>query len=149
HMQRGRAFTADEARTRAPVAIVDTAFADRVFVGRDPLGQTIKIASDDKTPLREVTIVGVAPTIKRQSLDEKPGRPAVCVAGELPLNGMLLVRTHGDSALLAAPIKNVFHELAPAARLRDITPMRERIAQTLRDRERLNALLGLLGMMAV
>jgi putative ABC transport system permease protein len=59
------------------------------------------------------------------------------------------LRTHGDPALLTTPVKDIFHEIAPRARLRDVVPMRERIADTLRDRQRLNTLLELLAIMAL
>lgn len=148
-MLRGRAFSAEETRTQAPVAIVDAEFAAHMFPGRDALGEKIRIAFDSKSNLREVTIVGMAPTLKLQKLEEKAERPTVFVPGEYPPNGMLLVRAQGDAALLSEPIRQVFHELAPRAKLRDVMPMRDRIASTLRERQRLNVLLGLLGAMTL
>ena len=96
-----------------------------------------------------MTIVGVTPTLKLQALEEKAERPTVFLPGELPSNPMLLVRAQGDTALLDEPIRRVFHELAPRAKLRDVMPMRDRIASTLRERQRLNVLLGLLGAMTL
>jgi len=146
---RGRAFTPEEARTHADVTIIDRQFAQQVFGDRDALGQKIMMDTGDQTPLRARTIVGVVPTLKLQSLKEKAERPTAYQPEELPLNGMLLVRTQSDPALLAAPIKELFRTIAPRARLREVVPMRERIADTLRDAMRLNALLELLGAMAL
>jgi ABC-type antimicrobial peptide transport system permease subunit len=56
---------------------------------------------------------------------------------------------NGDAALLADPIRRAFRELAPHAKLSDVMPMRDRIASTLRERQRLNVLLGLLGAMTL
>jgi putative ABC transport system permease protein len=99
--------------------------------------------------MRELTIVGIVPTQKLHSLDEKAERPTAYQPDEMPLNGMLLVRVHSDPAALATPVKEIFHALAPRAKLRDVVPMTERIADTLRDAMRLNALLELLGAMAL
>jgi putative ABC transport system permease protein len=148
-MLRGRTFTAEETRTQGAAAIVDAEFAAHTFAGRDAIGEKIRIAFNDNDRLREVTIVGVAPTLKLHALEEKADRPTVFVPGELTLNGALLVRTHGDAALLAEPIRRAFHEFAPRAKLSDVMPMRERIARTLRERHRLNVLLSLLGAMTL
>jgi len=146
---RGRVFTPTEAQTRADVAIVDAKFARQVFGERDALGQHFMISVASNTPMRELTIVGIAPTLKMQSLDETADRPTVYQPDAVPLNGMLLVRTRSDPAALATPVKDILHAVAPAARLRDVVPMRDRIADTLRERTRLNALLELLGAMAL
>jgi hypothetical protein len=145
---RGRAFSAEETRTHAAVAIVDAQFAKQAFGDRDPLGQTFSMGDDD-TPSRRLTIVGVAPTLKLQALDETPQRPTVFQPDEYPANAMLLLRTRADPAALAAPVRDALRAAAPQARLRDVVTMRERIAETLRDRLRLNTLLELLGVMAL
>ncbi len=146
---RGRAFTPEETQSHAAVAIVDAKFAQQVFPGRDALGQKFMMSFEFKQPMRELTVGGVAPTLKMQALDEQAQRPSVYLPDEYPLNGMLLLRTQSDLALLAAPVKQILHEVAPRARLRDVVTMHERIADTLRDRQRLNTLLELLGVMAL
>ena len=146
----GRDFTLEEIASNAPVAIVDTQFAEKVFGGRDPIGETLRMSAGDNDPvMRDLRIVGVVPTLKLRALDEKADQPTVFQPMEFPLNSMLLVRGAGDTTALAAPIKAIFHEVAPRARLRDMLPMRERIASTLNERVRLNALLELLGAMAL
>ena len=146
---RGRAFTPDEAQARADVAIVDAKFAQQVFGGADALGRRFMISNGSNEPMRELTIVGVAPTLKMRALDETADRPSVYQPDAAPLNAMLLVRTGADPAALAAPIRSALHDAAPAARMRDVVPMRDRIAETLGDRTRLNPLLELLGAMAL
>jgi hypothetical protein len=146
---RGRAFTAEEVHAGAAVAVVDAKFAQQVFGDRDALGQKFMMGVDDKSPMRALTIVGIVPTQKLHSLNEKAERPTAYQPEEMPLNGMLLVRVQSDPAALAAPVKDIFHALAPRAKLRDVVPMTERIADTLRDAVRLNALLELLGAMSL
>ena len=146
---RGRAFTAEEVHARAAVAVVDAKFAQQVFGDRDALGQKFMMGVDDKSPMRALTIVGIVPTQKLHSLNEKAERPTAYQPEEMPLNGMLLVRVQSDPAALAAPVKGIFHSIAPRAKLRDVVPMTDRIADTLRDAMRLNALLELLGAMSL
>ena len=146
---RGRAFSRDETQAQASVAVVDALFASQVFPGSDALGRKFMMSVKSGAPMRELTIVGVVPTLKMQTLDEQAARPTVYQPEAYPLNGMLLLRTQSDPALLASPLKALFHELAPRARLRDVVPMHERIADTLHERARLNVLLELLGGMAL
>ena len=146
---RGRAFSEEETRTQSSVAIVDADFAAHAFSGHDAIGEKFRVAMGNGGKMRDVTIVGVAPALKLRSLDEKPERPTVFLPGEIAYNCSLLVRTSGDAALLAEPMRRVVHELAPRAKLRDVMPMHERIASTLRERQRLNVLLGLLGAMTL
>ena len=60
----GRAWSAEEARGSAPVAIVSEATARAFWPGRNPIGQTIRIEPPNGRPLeelagyREVTVVG-------------------------------------------------------------------------------------------
>jgi putative ABC transport system permease protein len=76
-MVRGREFTrAEEESAAAPrVAIVDEAFARRLFPNDDPIGQMIRVAragepeSSRDEPLQ---IVGIAPPMREELLDRAP-----------------------------------------------------------------------------
>jgi hypothetical protein len=74
-MVRGREFTrAEEEDAAAPgVAIVDEAFARRLFPNEDPLGQMIRIVNEPGQPSAtlhpQLQIVGIAPPIKEELLD--------------------------------------------------------------------------------
>jgi putative ABC transport system permease protein len=146
---KGRAFTDEEVRARADVAIVDETFVHRVFRDADPIGKTFRMGDPGDPTMRELTIVGVVPTAKFRALDESAERPTIYRPEPLPLDAMLLVRSTSDPTALAEPIKSAFRSIAPAAHLGSVVTMRERIAGTLRDRTRLDALLGLLGAMAL
>jgi hypothetical protein len=77
-MLRGREFTAaEEASADAPgVAIVDEAFARRLFGDGNPLGQMIRMARDRSNPGSvagaPLEIVGVAPPLRTELLDHPP-----------------------------------------------------------------------------
>jgi putative ABC transport system permease protein len=145
----GRAFTDEEARSRAPVAIVDALFVERHLGNGDPIGRHFRVGTGPGTPDREVAIVGVVPTLKQRSLDEAPGRVSIYQPDPAPPHAALVVRTTVDPAALVAPLEALGEAIAPKDALGPIVSMDERIADTLRDRARLNALLGLLGATAL
>ncbi|MFT3790565.1 MAG: ADOP family duplicated permease [Rudaea sp.] len=146
---RGRAFDADEVRNRAPLAIVDELFVKRHFGTADPLGKRFKIGVAGDQPDRELTIVGVVPTLKQRALDEAPDRPSIYQPDPAPPYAALVVRTTPDPAALVAPLKALGAQIAPKESLGPIVALNERIADTLKDRARLNSLLGLLGGIAL
>jgi predicted permease len=149
HVTKGRTFTDEEVRSRADVAVVDETFVHRVLHDADPIGSKFRMGDPGDPTMREFTIVGVVPTAKFRALDESPERPTIYRPDPLPLDAMLLVRSKSDPAALVEPIKTAFQTVAPSAHLGNVVTMGARIADTLRDRTRLDALLGLLGAMAL
>lgn len=145
----GRAFDADEVRKRAPVAIVDELFVRRHFGDTDPLGKHFRIATGPDTPEREITIVGVVSTLKQRALDEAPDHASIYQPAPAPPYAALVLRTTPDPATLIEPLKALGAEIAPKESIGPIVALNERIANTLRERDRLNALLGLLGATAL
>jgi predicted permease len=77
-MIRGREFSrAEEESASAPrVAIVDQAFAARMFGASDPIGQMIRRArrpdDPESKPRDALQIVGIAPAIREELLDREP-----------------------------------------------------------------------------
>lgn len=146
---RGRAFTPEEARAKAPVAIVDERFAQRYAGERDPIGLRLRIGMGEGEAMRELTIVGVVATLKQRSLDEPGDRSAIFQPDENPLRGTLLLRAQGTAQSLVKPLGDLMLSVSPQASPGAIVAMSERIDDTLRDRQRLNALLQLLGATAL
>jgi len=150
---RGRAFTAEETRSKSPVAIVDQTFVDRYLGARDPIGQRLRVGINDGSntdnTMRELTIVGVTATVKQKALDEAADRVFIYQPDDAPPEPALLLRTQIAPETLVQPLEHLFRELAPLAPGGEIISMRSRIYDTLRDRERLNTLLQLLGLIAL
>jgi putative ABC transport system permease protein len=146
---RGRGFEADEVRAQAPVAIVDELFVKRHFGDADPLGQHFKVGVGPGEDDRDVTIVGVVPTLKQRALDEATDRASIYQPTAAPPYAALAVRTTADPAALIAPLKALGGEIAPQDAIGPIVTLDARIADTMRDRERLNSLLALLGVNAL
>jgi hypothetical protein len=75
-MLRGREFSLDEETSAegARVAIVDEAFARRLFGETDPVGQLIRAPASESggLPGEPMEIVGIAPPIRAEMLDREP-----------------------------------------------------------------------------
>lgn len=148
---RGRAFTAEETRNAAPVAIVDREFVKRHFADGDALGRRFKVHrqwQNDGTPVsRELTIVGVVGSVKMFAPDQTIERPTIYIPTDQGYS--FIVRTRVAPATLEASLKAVVHEVAPTARLGAFDSMSERLDDIVHSRFRLNALLEGLGALAL
>jgi len=107
---RGRDFTAADNADAPPVAIVDTAFARRVFGRTNPLGRRVKFdakaADDGSQPWRE--IVGVVAEVKRNDVMDGEARPGFFLPlAQCPRSRMsVLLRTaDGDLAGLMPQVR--------------------------------------------
>jgi putative ABC transport system permease protein len=72
---RGRDFTTSDDASAAPVAIVNQAFVDRFFPGREPLGQRIAEVTGRDSLAPWKTIVGVVPNLHMEGFDTDSRRP--------------------------------------------------------------------------
>jgi putative ABC transport system permease protein len=99
---RGRAL-ADDDRADAPkAAVVNHAFADRFWPGRDPIGREVRIFSDGNAPWR---VVGVVGDVHQSALDAAP-QPEMYVDNEQlgwDVTLYLMVRVRGEDPLRLAP----------------------------------------------
>jgi predicted permease len=102
----GRNLTARDADSAARVALVNQAFVDRFWPGRDGVGQRFR-----RLDGREIEVVGVVNTAKIRSLSEEP-RPFVYLpiwdAGGVQ---WIVAKTSGDAQQLAATIQRIVPEI--------------------------------------
>jgi len=147
-LTRGRAFTDGDNASAAPVIIINEAFAQRYFEGKDPLMQRLSVGRGTNDPFRQV--VGVVADIKQSSLD----RPAPAMVFEpipqLPdkLMGVVraftaahfAVRASMPQPALTEAIKQEIAALDPTLPLSEIRSMDEIAAQSVAT-QRFNMLL--------
>jgi predicted permease len=122
-VQRGRVFTDDDVRQRAPLAVVTVALVRRYWPDGDALGATLGRVHPD---LANVSIVGIIDdmmTTLRQS-----SAPGIV---HLPLTDVLegrhfLVRARGDASALTAPMQAALQAMGPGIALR-VRTLREEI----------------------
>ena len=65
-MRAGRAFSAEDGRPGAEVAIVNQRWVERFSPRQNPIGRRIRLVGEDR-PARWLTVVGVSPTIRQNS----------------------------------------------------------------------------------
>jgi putative ABC transport system permease protein len=100
----GREFVPGDAGDASPV-IIDELFSERWLAAGDPLAQTIGVANGGET-FRDAGVVGVARTVKHESLDEAGAMPTIYQLDATPLPiFMLVTRTAGDPAALADTVR--------------------------------------------
>jgi predicted permease len=116
----GREFTKRDNATAPRVAIVNEAFAKKIFPGQDPLGKTFQ--TDRSGP--KIQIVGVTGTGKYMFLYEPP-QPYIYfpLAQKYQSSATLLVYSEGDPQGLVAAVREEAQQLDSTLPLYDVTTM--------------------------
>jgi predicted permease len=118
----GRGFTWHDTPDQPPVVVVNQGFAERYFAGVPPLGKAFTLGE------REVEIVGVARNGRYDYRDiDNASLPLVYYAWRQAPNPRVTfhVRTEGDPAGLAAPVRTAILESDPAIVLLPLMTLRE------------------------
>jgi len=135
---RGRPFNGSDTVTAAPVAIVDELQAQKYFPGQDPLGKRISVNynTTDAAKTQWMTIVGVAGTVKRDSLSERTSKETVYVfyKQQPQAYATLALRTELAPENLSASLRATLRGIDPEQPVFDIRTMTERIRVSLDDR---------------
>ena len=102
---RGREFTMRDDTTSAPVMIVNTRFAERMFPGENPIGKRA-LSSRDERVLRE--IVGVVDDVRYFGANDEVRGLVYVPYKQDSWGGMrIILRTSGDPIALVAPARRV------------------------------------------
>jgi putative ABC transport system permease protein len=118
---RGRAFTARDASSAPPVAIVNEAMAKKYWPSRDALGATITLQS---TPPVTAEIVGIARVSKTRDIGETPQPFLYLPVEQSRQTGMMLfVATAGDPAAMTGAVRGEVRALDPNQPIYDVRTM--------------------------
>jgi predicted permease len=111
----GRAFTEDEVRGNANVAIVTENMVQRFWPGQDPIGKRIKVGGLD-SPRPWLNIVGVVGELKYRGIPNNPtADPDLFqVFNERSIDFCVLVRTSLDPASLIPSVRSVLRQAEPS-----------------------------------
>ena len=129
-LTRGRNFTTDDRVGAAPVMIASEEFARRVWPGRDPLGQCVRVDRLD-SPCH--TVIGVAEDSRVFDLVEEP-RPVFYVPlaqrpdrepGVEPAVNALVLRVSGPAAPVVARLSQMIGDTGTVVRTRRVLAMEE------------------------
>ena len=142
---RGRAFTAADGAGAPRVAIVNRAFAERYWPGREAVGR--RIGGMGEEVMAEV--VGVVADYQTQTLREAQG-PVIFlpIAQSYVPGATLVVRGAGEQALLPR-VRQVMERLDPRLPLYDAGTLEERLRGSLGQERALAVVLTALGSVAL
>jgi len=139
-LRRGRVFTGADRAGAPPVAVINEAFAKKMFDGEDPIGRQLRLGSN--SPLRQATIVGIVGDLRHQRLDVPPN-PEIYVSDlqAAPYAPLLVIRTSAEPAGLAAAIRAAAREVDPSLMPYNVRTMDELRAASVTPRIFLMALI--------
>ncbi len=143
----GRDFTEDDGvGGGAPVVIISQSFAEAYFSRQGALGQHLQAVNSDgrDRPEPAVTIVGVVPDVRQETLD-KP--PLMQIYDPLWQGGVtsasIVVRTAISPASLVGQIRSVLRAIDPALALADVHTMDDLVSSAKAGRRFQTLLLSL------
>jgi predicted permease len=123
---RGRGFRETDSADTPPVAVVNEQFAQHYWPGKDAIGKRLKV-QDPKTPNSPwVEIVGIAKTGKYLWIAEPPTEFLYLPYRQNPRPQMVLIsQSVGESASIAAPLRDVVRALDANQPIFDVRTMEE------------------------
>lgn len=126
----GRGFDSDSAESQF-VAVVNRAFAERFFSGRNPIGESVRILGP-----KPRTIVGVIPNIRHRGLDSPPEPEIYVPHTQFPTGGMFLaIRTRVEDPLtLAGAVRGALRGIDSGLPIARIQSWNQTVDQTLHTR---------------
>jgi putative ABC transport system permease protein len=129
-LQRGRLFTAADRRDAEPVMVVSEAMAQRFWPGRDPIGRRIRAS----TP-RWHRVVGVVGDVRHNGLTAQvkgtwyvPRSQFDLATGAAIYPMTLVIRTAGDPAAWAAPVRAAIHAVDARLPVSAVRPLESVVA---------------------
>jgi len=142
----GREFDDHDDASGAMVAIVNQAFADRTWPRQDALGKHLHFLLQNW----DVTVVGVAKTVKFNTLGEPP-TPVVYypMKQHYTPNVMLYVKTKGDPNAAVSSVRTTVQSLDSSLQLRNVGTVQQRMKNSLQGATLLAELLGSFGILAL
>ena len=132
----GRAFTeADAADTAVKVALVSAALGQKLWPGQSPIGKRMKMGSPSDPPR---TIIGVTGDVKHRALDAGITQQWYIPEGQwrqgADNQAVVVVRTHGDPAALAATVRRAIAAIDPTQPIVHVATMDQLIAASTTQR---------------
>jgi putative ABC transport system permease protein len=130
-IDRGRAFTAEEARDAAPVTIVSAATALAFWPGEDPIGKTIRVERTEDRGLSDLpgypalTVIGTVRDMTTALLmaGHDRGHMYLPIARGNAQATAILVHGRGDHDLSPAALQEIFRRVAAEPQIFEALPL--------------------------
>ena len=125
---KGRAFSAEDARNAAPVAVISESMARRNWPGQDPLGKHLKLGPrDGHEPER--LIVGVVGDVRASVFDSELNPTTYVPLAQLPArSSAFVIRTSADPRHLAGPVAEQLKRVDPDVPAYDVRSLAQVIS---------------------
>lgn len=148
---RGRALSDEDAQLRRPNAVINERLAELYFPNEDPIGRRIALMMPNAAGgvAEWLTIVGVAPTIRRFALPDIT-EPIAYTPLSLapPASAALLLRSDGGATLLAPLVGETVADLDSALPVSRMLTMAQVVYETAWSRRVGNVLMSIITMIA-
>ena len=105
---RGRVFAGTDGPAAPPVIVINQTMARQLFPNEDPVGRRLQMGSPGApgSPSPWITIVGVIGDVRHSGLEAPPPPEMYMPALQgPPTNPFIVIRTAGDPAALASPVR--------------------------------------------
>lgn len=145
-LKRGRGVDAADGSRAPVVAVINEAAVRRLFPDRNPLGQRIAFWGSERR------IVGVVANEKLHGLTAEAPIAVYTPLAQTPSTGggeVLLVRTVGDPASLAAPVRAAIQHIDPELAVFGVEPLSETVGRSIAQQRFTMLLLGVFAAVAI
>jgi len=130
--------------TSGPVAVISRKMAEQVWPGRSPLGESFMLGST------QIRVIGVAGDVRSTRLDSIGGFAAYLPDRMMPRSAMaLVVRTKGDPAQLANPVRAAIRELHPRQAFKEVVPFSTKLSEAASTQRFFTVLVAIFGALAL
>lgn len=154
---RGRAFDAGDRLESRPVAIINSAMAERFWPGEDPIGRRLQSDAVD-APVREV--VGIVQNVRQDRYQRVPQPQMYIPRPQLPrrmdnavaldlLQTAVVVRTDSGLSGMDATLRAAVQQVVPAVPVSKIRAVKDYAAGQIQDLRRATLLLSTFGIIAM
>jgi predicted permease len=147
-IRRGRGFAPTDISTAPPVAVINDTMASRLFPNQDPIGQRIRIGSAPTGAW--TTIVGVIGDVRHGGLEEQP-KPEMYInyLQGPPVSPFIVMRTAGDPARLAEPVRAEMRRIDKNVPLYDLRTLSALRSDAISTRRFILLIVGAFGVLAL
>jgi putative ABC transport system permease protein len=130
---RGRDFSASDDGNSTPVAIVNQAFVDRFFPGREALGQRLAERTGRDSLAAWKTIVGIVPNLHMEGFDTDERRPwgyyVPLAQRDVRTARIVIQASGGDAMALTGSVREAVRALNPNLPIFEVDSMQGAIHQ--------------------
>jgi predicted permease len=149
---RGRDIEPRDTPASTPIAVINSAFAERFFKDQNPIGRTFTF-DDESDKGAAVQIVGVVGDIKRDDVRDRPDptvyRPILQVQHEGAYSATIHIRTQADPTPLTGQVRQMINQIDDKLPIFDVTTLDEQLQRNLNQERLIAQLVSFFGALAL